>query len=134
MIFDSITTTYSAYVAFLPLLAIPLILLFIACGKGLTTQAWYFSLSVPGLVITAVDVVAEVAAEHFAGTIANTPLYAAALLLDPAIWIFPLVWATQVIHMVRGAWTGMRLRSVVMCLFLLSLHVWNAILINIDND
>jgi hypothetical protein len=109
-------------------LSIPIYLIFVLLGKGLTRRAFYFSLSTPGLLILAYVVWAALAAEprpYMLYPARDILLFC--LVLEPGYWIFPLVWMIQVVLMIRGNWGELRWSSMAACVGLLFLHAWDAI-------
>jgi hypothetical protein len=114
---------YSHIVYKLPLFAFPVYLIFLAFGKGATRTAVYFSISTPGLLVF-VMVLWE--------ALVTTPTYAlpqpfstiliTRFIIEPAYWIFPAVWITQVVRILKGIWREVRWSTLVFCGVLVFLY------------
>jgi hypothetical protein len=115
----------------LPLLSIPIYLIFALRGKGLTRRAFYFSLGTPGLITVALVIRMALAVPPESYILPTSYYLTISLLFFPGFWIFPVIWIVQVVLMIRGNWGELRGSSVFACVGLLIVYAWDGYAINL---
>jgi hypothetical protein len=123
----------------LPVLGLPLYLLFALAGKGASRNAVFLSLSTPGLLIPVYDIWGTVSAEPYVYSTpsivistSNSVIFFA--IFNPGVWVFPAVFIFQIVNILREKWTMMTKSSGVFIALLLLLYLWNCVVIALIND
>jgi hypothetical protein len=130
--FEQFNELMLSYAPVLPLLGLPIYLLFALAGKGASRTAVYLSLSAPGLLIPVYYVWAEFAAERRVSP--TLAFFSFILLLDPGVLAFPAVFVFQVANTIHGKWIAMTKRSGALAALLLFLYFWNYVAIGMLNS
>ncbi len=129
--FEQAQELYGRFVYVLPFLAIPIYSIFALLGKGLTRRAFYFSLSTPGLFTLAIVLWEALTAEPRSYFLHPTSsILIGGLFLYPGYWILPVVWTIQVIRMIRGNWEEVRWSTLLGCIGILLLYVWEGVVVD----
>jgi hypothetical protein len=116
----------------LPLLGLPLYLLFALAGKWKSRTAVYLSLSAPGLLIPVYHILDyEHAGRHLYSVFDEVILV---VLIDPGAALFPAVFIVQLVNVFRGKWKEMTKSSVIFIVLLLFFYFWNFFVLALMND
>jgi hypothetical protein len=114
---------YSHVVYKLPLFAFPVYLIFLVLGKGTTRTAVYFSISTPGLLVFVIVLwEALVTTPTSALRQPFATILITRFVIEPAYWIFSVVWITQVVRILKGTWREVRWSTLVFCGVLVFLY------------
>jgi hypothetical protein len=136
MTFDRINDLMLRLAPVLPVLGLPIYLLFALAGKWSSRIAVFLSLSAPGLLILAYDIWVYVSIELGAErhVYSASDILISMLLLNPAALVFPAIFIVQLVDIFRGKWIQMTKSSGIFIALLMPFYFWNFVVFALIRD
>lgn len=121
-LFTTINNFIGQYFAFFPVASLCIFLVFAAMKMWNCRVAWFLSLSAPGIIVLPIAILQILVRPPYRPSAFGALFFA--MVIFPAWWIFPTVFAVQLRNLLKRRWNAMTPYSYVGAAILLSLYFW----------